>query len=62
MVALSKIGEGGGGPGGMFLFTYHTDLLEYFIGKKKIKNTWRVFLVLTIARELFYEYSPYLKG
>jgi hypothetical protein len=29
---LSKIGEG---EGGMFLFSYRTDLLEYFVGKKK---------------------------
>ena len=39
MVALSKIGKGGGGPGGMFLFTYRTDLVEYFIGKKQIEKT-----------------------
>jgi hypothetical protein len=25
--------------GGMFLFTYCTDLLEYFVGKKKIEKT-----------------------
>ena len=41
----------------MFLFSYRTDLLEYFVGKKgedtNRKNTWRVFLVRTIARVLF---------
>jgi hypothetical protein len=31
--------RGGGGPGGMFLFTYRTDLLEYFVGKKQIEKT-----------------------
>ncbi len=31
--------QGGGGPGGMFLFTYRTDLLEYFVGKKQIEKT-----------------------
>jgi hypothetical protein len=31
--------QGGGGPGGMFLFTYHIDLLEYFVGKKQIEKT-----------------------
>ena len=31
MMALSKIDEGGGGG---FLFSYRTDLLEYFVGKK----------------------------
>ena len=31
MMALSKIGKGGG----MFLFSYNTDLLEYFVGKRK---------------------------
>ena len=30
MMALSKIGKGGG----MFLSSYNTDLLEYFVGKK----------------------------
>ena len=30
---------GGGGPEGMFLFTYRTDLLEYFVGKKQIEKT-----------------------
>jgi hypothetical protein len=39
MMALSKISEGGGQPGGMFLFTYRTDLLEYFVGKKQIEKT-----------------------
>ena len=39
MVALSKTGKGGGQPGGMFLFTYHMDLLEYFVGKKQIEKT-----------------------
>ena len=34
MVALSKMCEGGG----MFLFTYRTGLLEYFVGKKKIEK------------------------
>ena len=29
----------GGRPGGMFLFTYHTNLLEYFVGKKQIEKT-----------------------
>jgi hypothetical protein len=28
----------GGRPGGMFLFTYRTDLLEYFVGKKHIEK------------------------
>jgi hypothetical protein len=43
----------------MFLFSYRTDLLEYFVGKKKKKkNTWRVFLDRTIARVFFYEFSP----
>ena len=59
MVALSKIGEGRAGGGGMFLFTYRTDLLEYFVGKKQIEKTQGGFLVHTIARVLFYEYSPY---
>jgi hypothetical protein len=35
--------RGGGGPGGMFLFTYRTDLLEYFIGKKQIEKHVEVF-------------------
>ena len=30
--------RGGGGPGGMFLFTYRTDFLDYFIGKKQIEK------------------------
>ena len=31
--------QGGGGGRGMFIFTYRTDLLEYFIGKKQIEKT-----------------------
>jgi hypothetical protein len=30
--------QGGGGPGGMFLFTYRTDLLDP-VGKKQIEKT-----------------------
>ena len=30
MVVLSKIGK----AGGVFLFTYRTELLEYFVGKR----------------------------
>ena len=51
MVALSKIGEGGAGPGECFsslTVRKETDR----------KNKWRVFLVRTIARVLFYEYIP----
>jgi hypothetical protein len=44
----------------MFLFSYRTDLLEYFVGKKRKKNTWRFFLDRMIARVFFYEFSPYL--
>ena len=35
MVVLRKIGKGGG----MFLFSYRTDLLDYFVGKKQIEKT-----------------------
>ena len=35
IVVLSKLGEGGG----MFLFSYRTDLLKYFVGKKQIEKT-----------------------
>ena len=35
IVALNKLGEGGG----MFLFSYRTDLLKYFVGKKQIEKT-----------------------
>ena len=30
--------QGGGRPGGIFLFTYRTDLLEYFVGKNQIEK------------------------
>jgi hypothetical protein len=33
------IEQNGQEGGGMFLFTYRTDLLEYFVGKKKIEKT-----------------------
>ncbi len=36
---VEKNRQGQGRPGGMFLFTYRTDLLEYFVGKKKIEKT-----------------------
>ncbi len=56
MVALSKMGEAWGDVSIHLPYGFVRVLCRYETDRK---NTWRVFLVCTIARVLFYEFPPY---